>query len=165
MSGEPVKVWVAMDPEQGNLLLLVNRVPVGTIVNAGGQITLNLEPEYLHLGQDLARYFTALFANMPETLRAALYESAGFLTNTAGRDAAAALPDELKDRVHLGCGGDVRALAGLTSTTGPARPWATTRPAASSITICAKACRNSRTARWRCSSPATSSNTCATRKG
>jgi len=108
MSGEPVKVWVAMDPEQGNLLLLVNRVPVGTIVNAGGQITLNLEPEYLHLGQDLVSYFTALFANMPETLRAALYESAGFVTNTAGRDAAAALPDELKDRVHLGCGGDMR---------------------------------------------------------
>jgi predicted SAM-dependent methyltransferase len=81
MANEPVRVWLAMDPEHARLLLVVNRVPVGTVT---------------------------MFANMPDTLRAALYEAPGFVTNTAGRDAVAALAADRKRRVHLGCGPDVR---------------------------------------------------------
>ncbi|HXA37665.1 MAG TPA: hypothetical protein VNW53_01580 [Phenylobacterium sp.] len=108
MSDEPVKVWLAMDPEQGQLRLLLNRVPVGTLTAAAGQVTLSLDPEYAQLHNDLTGYCAALFANMPDTLRAALYEAPGFVINSAGRDAAAAMAPDLKRRVHLGCGPDIR---------------------------------------------------------
>lgn len=109
MSQEPVRVWMAMDPEQGQLRLLLNQIPAGTIVNMGGQLTLNLDSQYEQLRDELTRYCSLLFANMPETLRAGLYEAAGFKTNTAGREAAAAMREDRKQRVHLGCGGDLRA--------------------------------------------------------
>jgi predicted SAM-dependent methyltransferase len=97
-----------MDPEAGQLCLLLNRVPIGTVVPEGGQLGFNLCSEYAHLRQELTQYCSALFANMPETLRAAIYESRGFVTNSAGREAAAALAADRKVRVHLGCGPDVR---------------------------------------------------------
>jgi predicted SAM-dependent methyltransferase len=109
MSNEPVRVWMAMDPEHGRLLLVVNRVPVGTLSSVGGQVTINLDPEYAGLRDDLTKYCAGVFANMPDTLRAALYEAPGFMTNTAGRDAMEALAPDRKRRVHLGCGPDVRA--------------------------------------------------------
>lgn len=108
MSGERVKVWLAMDAEEGQLRLLVNRVPVGTVANVGGQVTINLDPEYDGLRDDLTKYCSSLFTNMQDTLRASLYEVAGFATNNAGRDAVAALAADRKRRVHLGCGPDVR---------------------------------------------------------
>jgi hypothetical protein len=89
MSQEPVRVWLAMDPEGAALRVLLNRVPVGVLASQGGQIIINLDPEYAQLRDDLTKYCAALFANMPDTLRAAVYEAPGFVTNTAGRDAVA----------------------------------------------------------------------------
>ncbi|HEX4712760.1 class I SAM-dependent methyltransferase [Phenylobacterium sp.] len=108
MSGDSVRVLLAMDPEHGVMRVLLNAVPAGTVVNAGGQFALNLDPQFAHLRDELVSYCGALFANMPETLRAGLYEASAFLTNTAGRDASAALKDDRKRLVHLGCGPDVR---------------------------------------------------------
>lgn len=109
MSQEPVRVWLALDPELGQLRILLNGQPVGKLVSLGGQMSLDLNPEHAEIRDDLAAYCSALFGNMTETLRSALYEAPGFLTNTMAREAMAAVPAERKRRVHLGCGGDVRA--------------------------------------------------------
>jgi predicted SAM-dependent methyltransferase len=82
---------------------------VGVLGVQGGQVIINLDPEYAQLRDDLTKYCTALFANMPDTLRAAVYEAPGFVTNTAGRNAVDRLASELRRKVHLGCGPDVRA--------------------------------------------------------
>jgi predicted SAM-dependent methyltransferase len=108
MSEAPVRVLLAMDPEQGVLRLLLNNVPSGTVVSTGGQPTLNLDPQYAHLRDELVSYCSSLFANMSETLRAGVYEAPAFLINAAGREASAALPDFRKRLIHLGCGPDVR---------------------------------------------------------
>jgi predicted SAM-dependent methyltransferase len=108
MSEGAVKVMLAMDPEQAQLRVLLNNQPVGRLVNAGGQITIDLDAEYQPLRNELVGYCSALFANMPDTLRAALYEAPGFVTNSNGRDAVTAIKGERTQRVHLGCGGDVR---------------------------------------------------------
>lgn len=97
-----------MDPEQGLLRVILNDQAIGSLSNANGQIALNLGPDHAHLHADLGKYLGSLFANMPDTLRAALYETPGFITNSGGRDAAAAIPADRKRRVHLGCGPDLR---------------------------------------------------------
>lgn len=108
MSEEQVRVWLAMDPEQGKLRVLLNGQPVGVLANAGGQLSVVVDGPYAEIRDELVRYCSAAFANMPDTLRAAIYEAPGFVTNAAGRDAVAAIPAEAKTRVHLGCGGDLR---------------------------------------------------------
>jgi predicted SAM-dependent methyltransferase len=108
MSQEPVRVWLAMDPEGAALRILLNRVPVGRLLNQGGRLVLDLDDDYARLRDDLTSYCGSLFANMPDTLRAAVYEAPGFVTNTAGRQAMESLAPELRRRVHLGCGPDVR---------------------------------------------------------
>ena len=108
MSEQKVRVWLAMDPDQGLLRVVLNDQAIGTLGSAGGQISLNLDAEHSDLHADLGTVLGSLFANMPDTLRAALYEMPGFITNSGGREAAAALPDDRKRRVHLGCGPDVR---------------------------------------------------------
>jgi predicted SAM-dependent methyltransferase len=108
MSEASVRVLLAMDPEQGVMRLLLNNVPAGTVVGAGSQVAFNLDPQFAHLRDELVSYCSGLFANMPETLRAGVYEASGFLTNAAGREASAALRDDRKRLVHLGCGPDLR---------------------------------------------------------
>ena len=108
MSEASVRVLLAMDPEQGVVRLLLNNVPAGTLVSAGGQPSLSLDPQYAHLQDELVRYCSMLFGNMPETLRAGVYEVSAFLINTAGRDASAALDDDRKAHCILGRGPDVR---------------------------------------------------------
>jgi predicted SAM-dependent methyltransferase len=108
MSEASVKVWLAMDAEQGMLRILLNGQPIGRLANAGGQVSIQLDPEYAMLQKDLVPYCNSLFANMPETLRAATYEATGFVTNFAGREAAIDIPADLRRRIHLGCGPDLR---------------------------------------------------------
>jgi predicted SAM-dependent methyltransferase len=108
MSGDTVHVLLAMDPEHGAMRLLLNNVPAGSVISAGGQITLVIDSEFAHLREELVSYCSSLFANMSETLRAGIYEAPAFRTNTAGREASVALGDDSKRRVHLGCGPDLR---------------------------------------------------------
>lgn len=108
MSEGSVRVWLALDPAEAQVRVMLNQTSVGRVVGAGNQFAINMEPEYAHLRSELISYCSALFANMPETLQLAVYEAPAFATNAAGGDAMPSVPDSLKRLVHLGCGPDLR---------------------------------------------------------
>ncbi len=105
---DELSLSLALDPEQGVVRLVLNGHTVGRLGGHGGDPKIRLDPQFQDQFAAVEPYAAALFANMGETLSAALFEIGSFRVNQAGRPQGMAIPSQRRTQLHLGCGPDER---------------------------------------------------------
>jgi SAM-dependent methyltransferase len=101
-------VMVALDVANGRVVLLHNGQSVGVIVGSDQQVKLNVFPEYAHLRPQLVAACRAQFIALTESLRQVVLETPALRINAGSASAIADVPAEIRRRVHMGCGFEVR---------------------------------------------------------
>jgi predicted SAM-dependent methyltransferase len=105
---DDVNVWLALDPEQGVIRLVLNGHTIGSLTGPGRNPQIKVDPAYQQQFGAVAPYAQQLFANMGDTLSTALFEVGAFRVNAVGVPAAATIPETARTQIHLGCGPDER---------------------------------------------------------
>lgn len=106
---DDVNVWLALDPEQGVIRLVLNGHTIGSLTGPGRNPQIRVDPAYQQQFGAVAPYAQTLFANMGDTLSTALFEVGAFRVNAAGIPAAETIPPHARTQIQLGCGPHVRA--------------------------------------------------------
>jgi predicted SAM-dependent methyltransferase len=106
---DDVNVWLALDPEHGVVRLVLNGHTIGAVGGSVGNPQIRLDPAYQQQFGAVEPYAKTLFANMGDTLSAAMFEVGAFRVNTAGAAAAATIPASARTQIQLGCGPHERA--------------------------------------------------------
>lgn len=101
-------VLVALDVARGRVVLFLDGQAVGALAPSGQDVQLEMFPEHAHLHQQLITACRTQFAALNESLRQAVHEVPSLRINTASAAAMAEVPAELRRRIHMGCGDEVR---------------------------------------------------------
>ena len=101
---DKLNIWLALDPEEGLVRLVLNGHTIGRVVIENGDPKIKLEDEFREQFAAVEPYADNLFSGMYETLLAATFEVGSFRVNQFGRPQAKAIPPERRTKIHLGCG-------------------------------------------------------------
>jgi SAM-dependent methyltransferase len=109
IAAEELKTKLLLDPERGIIVVFAGGRPVGRLIRIRGAFTAHLgpgcSPELAEIvRQEIAEYGT----HLQETLSAAFFEIGTAKASRAAAGVVPTLTPERTERVHLGCGRDVR---------------------------------------------------------
>ena len=105
---DDLKLWLALDPEEGVVRLVLNGHTVGRLVSDKGEPRIRLDDEHRAQFAAVEPYAQKLFAMMGETMLAALFEIGSFRVLQFGDQQAKRIPPERRTQIQLGCGPDLR---------------------------------------------------------